>query len=114
MVNPVLKRALETWGEQAQMLMVVEEMSELMKEVLKNINRKKNNIAEIIEETADALVKTGLADAGYKYINLDDCWQSSLRTADGKLQGDLTRFPKGIKPLVAMYLEMVLLIMAYP
>ena len=35
------------------MLMVVEEMSELMKEVLKNINRKKDNIAEIIEETAD-------------------------------------------------------------
>ena len=53
MVNPVLKRALETWGEEAQMLMVVEEMSELMKEILKNINRKKNNVDEIIEETAD-------------------------------------------------------------
>ena len=53
MTNPVLKRALATWGEEAQMLMVVEEMSELMKEILKNINRKKNNIAEIIEETAD-------------------------------------------------------------
>lgn len=53
MTNPVLKRALETWGEEPQMLMVVEEMSELMKEILKNINRKKNNIAEIIEETAD-------------------------------------------------------------
>ena len=53
MTNPVLKRALETWGEEAQMLMVVEEMSELMKEILKNINRKKNNIDEIIEETAD-------------------------------------------------------------
>ena len=52
MVNPVLKRALESWGEQAQM-MVVEEMSELMKEILKNVNRKKDNIAEIIEETAD-------------------------------------------------------------
>ena len=37
MINPVLKRALQTWGEQPQMLMVVEEMSELMKEVLKNI-----------------------------------------------------------------------------
>lgn len=53
MVNPVLKRALETWGEEAQMLMVVEEMSELMKEILKNINRKKDNIAQIVEETAD-------------------------------------------------------------
>ncbi len=53
MINPILKRALKTWGEKAQMLMVVEEMSELMKEILKNINRKKNNISEIIEETAD-------------------------------------------------------------
>lgn len=53
MINPILKRALQTWGEQPQMLMVVEEMSELMKEVLKNINRKKDNIAAIIEETAD-------------------------------------------------------------
>ncbi len=53
MINPILKRALQTWGEQPQMLMVVEEMSELMKEVLKNINRKKDNVAAIIEETAD-------------------------------------------------------------
>ena len=27
MIDPVLKRALKTWGEQPQMLMVVEEMS---------------------------------------------------------------------------------------
>ena len=55
---------------------------------------------ELILEIANAMAKSGLADAGYKYVNLDDCWQSSLRTADGKLQGDLTRFPKGMKPLV--------------
>ena len=53
MIDPVLKRALQTWGEQPQMLMVVEEMSELMKEILKNISRKKDNIDAIIEETAD-------------------------------------------------------------
>ena len=53
MINNVLKRALNTWGEEAQMLMVVEEMSELIKEILKNINRKKDNVAEIVEETAD-------------------------------------------------------------
>ena len=53
MINPVLKRALETWGEQAQMLMVVEEMSELIKEILKNISRHKDNLDQIIEETAD-------------------------------------------------------------
>ncbi|MBE6454451.1 MAG: hypothetical protein E7017_06190 [Alphaproteobacteria bacterium] len=53
MINPILKRALETWGEQPQMLMVVEEMSELMKEILKNVSRHKDNIDQIIEETAD-------------------------------------------------------------
>ena len=64
-------------------------------------NTFRNSIDEnLIRDTADALVKTGLKDAGYIYVNLDDCWQSSLRTADGKLQGDLTRFPRGIKPLV--------------
>lgn len=47
------ERALKTWGKDAQMLQVIEEMSELTKEILKNINRKKDNIAEIIEETAD-------------------------------------------------------------
>ncbi|MBQ5883684.1 MAG: glycoside hydrolase family 27 protein, partial [Clostridia bacterium] len=54
----------------------------------------------LIKEIAVAMKKTGLLDAGYQYINLDDCWQSSLRTAEGKLQGDLTRFPRGIKPLI--------------
>lgn len=35
------------------MLMVVEEMSELTKEILKNVNRGKDNVAAIVEETAD-------------------------------------------------------------
>ena len=47
------ERALKTWGKEAQMLQVIEEMSELTKEILKNINRGKNNVSEIIEETAD-------------------------------------------------------------
>lgn len=68
MTNPVLKRALETWGEQAQMLMVVEEMSELMKEILKNINRKKNNIAEIIEETADVEIMLEQLKENYQIV----------------------------------------------
>lgn len=66
MIDPVLKRALKTWGEQAQMLMVVEEMSELMKEVLKNINRKKNNIDKIIEETADVEIMLEQLKENYK------------------------------------------------
>ena len=49
----IYKRALKTWGKEPQMLQVIEEMSELTKEILKNINRKKDNINELIEETAD-------------------------------------------------------------
>ena len=49
----IYKRALKTWGKEPQMLQVIEEMSELTKEILKNVNRKKDNIAELIEETAD-------------------------------------------------------------
>ncbi len=34
------------------------------------------NISEkLIQETASLLVSTGLAQKGYKYLNLDDCWQ---------------------------------------
>ncbi len=64
-------------------------------------NTFRNTIDEnLIKDIADAMKKTGLLEAGYNYVNLDDCWQSSMRTADGKLQGDLTRFPRGMKPLI--------------
>lgn len=55
---------------------------------------------DLILESAKAMVDSGLADAGYKYINLDDCWQSSMRDADGKLQGDLKNFSRGIPSLI--------------
>lgn len=47
------ERALKTWGKEPQMLQVIEEMSELTKEILKNVNRHKDNINELIEEAAD-------------------------------------------------------------
>ena len=49
----ILKKAIATWGKNAQLLMVLEEMSELQKEILKHVNRGKDNIDEIIDETAD-------------------------------------------------------------
>ncbi|MEV6527948.1 NPCBM/NEW2 domain-containing protein [Longispora sp. NPDC051575] len=52
-----------------------------------------------IRGAADALVSTGLAAAGYKYVNVDDCWQASTRDANGRLRGDPTRFPDGMKAL---------------
>lgn len=49
----IYERAIKVWGKEPQMLQVIEEMSELTKEILKNVNRKKDNIDELIEETAD-------------------------------------------------------------
>ncbi|MBO6289058.1 MAG: hypothetical protein IJ738_02655 [Alphaproteobacteria bacterium] len=57
--NELYKRALKDWGKEPQMMQVIEEMAELTKEILKNINRKKNNIAELIEETADVEIMLG-------------------------------------------------------
>lgn len=55
---------------------------------------------DLIRQTAAAMKETGLMEAGYQYLNLDDCWHSSLRDEKGRLQGDLTNFPSGIAQLV--------------
>ena len=57
--DELYKRALKDWGKEPQMMQVIEEMAELTKEILKNINRKKDNIAELIEETADVEIMLG-------------------------------------------------------
>ncbi len=54
----------------------------------------------VILGIAKAMKESGLSDAGYVYVNIDDCWQSSMRDENGKMQGDLTTFPHGIKWLV--------------
>jgi len=63
-------------------------------------NTFKNKISEsLIVEVADAMEKTGLAAAGYNHLNIDDCWQSASRDANGRLQSDLVTFPSGIAEL---------------
>ncbi|CAL5375138.1 unnamed protein product [Camellia sinensis] len=58
------------------------------------------NIEEkLIKQTADAMVSTGLADLGYKYINLDDCWGELNRDSEGNLVPKASTFPHGIKAL---------------
>lgn len=52
----ICKDALETWGKKAQIMMLLEEMAELQVEVVKNINRDKKNLEEIIGETADVYI----------------------------------------------------------
>ncbi len=57
------------------------------------------NINEtLIRASAEAMVSSGLAAAGYNYVNLDDCWASS-RNATGFIQADPVAFPSGMKAL---------------
>ncbi|XP_025802327.1 alpha-galactosidase 3 isoform X2 [Panicum hallii] len=58
------------------------------------------NINEtVIRETADALVSTGLAELGYSYVNIDDCWSYVKRGKKDQLLPDPKTFPSGIKAL---------------
>ena len=52
----------------------------------------------MIREMADVMVSSGMRDAGYEYVNLDDCWHGQ-RDADGNIQVDPERFPSGMQAL---------------
>jgi alpha-galactosidase len=58
------------------------------------------NINEtLIRQMADAMVSSGMRDAGYQYVVVDDCWFNPNRDAAGNLQGDPVRFPSGMRAL---------------
>jgi alpha-galactosidase len=54
--------------------------------------------AALIQRIADAMVSSGMKDAGYQYVNIDDCWHGE-RDTHGDIQPDAKRFPNGIKEL---------------
>ena len=53
---------------------------------------------QLIRQTADAMVSSGMKDAGYQYVNVDDCWHGS-RDEQGFIRPDPQRFPSGMKAL---------------
>lgn len=57
-----------------------------------------NISADLIRKTADLLVSTGLRDAGYVYLNMDDCWHGQ-RDSLGFIHPDTTRFPDDLSIL---------------
>lgn len=81
-------------------------------------NRKKSNLAltppmgwnswntfrcdglneQLVKDMADIISTNGMKEAGYEYVNLDDCWQIG-RYPDGRIMIDSVRFPSGIKAL---------------
>jgi alpha-galactosidase len=57
------------------------------------------NVSEtLIRQIADAMVSSGMKDAGYQYVVIDDCWQVS-RDKDGNIVVDPKRFSSGMKAL---------------
>jgi alpha-galactosidase len=57
------------------------------------------NVSEkLIMQMADAMVSSGMQNAGYEYIVIDDCWQVS-RDKNGEINEDKDRFPHGMKYL---------------
>jgi alpha-galactosidase len=51
-----------------------------------------------IMQTADAMVSSGMQNAGYEYIVIDDCWQIS-RDSLGFIVADSVKFPSGMNAL---------------
>ena len=54
---------------------------------------------QLIKDMADALIKSGMRDAGYNYIVIDDGWESMDRDSCGNLVPDPKKFPHGMKAL---------------
>jgi len=58
-----------------------------------------HNVSEdLIKSIADAMVGSGMKDAGYEYVIIDDHWQVG-RDENGNILADPDRFPSGIKGL---------------
>jgi alpha-galactosidase len=55
---------------------------------------------DLVREMADAMVSSGMRDAGYEYVVIDDCWQTG-RAPDGTIVADPVRFPSGMAALAA-------------
>lgn len=52
---------------------------------------------DVVKTVADAMVKSGLNDAGYDALIIDDLWHASARNADGTPKEDPAKFPNGMK-----------------
>ena len=53
---------------------------------------------ELIRQTADAMAESGMKEAGYQYVVIDDCWHGE-RDSLGFIHPDPQRFPSGMKAL---------------
>ena len=53
----------------------------------------------VVKAMADAFITSGMKDAGYEYVNLDDCWMDGRDSSTGKIKVSASKFPSGIAAL---------------
>ncbi len=58
----------------------------------------------MIKQIADAFISKGMAEVGYEYVNIDDCWAMGTRNSRGGLAADPQYFPNGMRA-VADYIH---------
>ncbi|MEU4896253.1 RICIN domain-containing protein [Streptomyces sp. NPDC044780] len=52
-----------------------------------------------VRQATDAMVSSGMRDAGYRYVVVDDCWFDPQRDTAGNLRANPTKFPSGMRAL---------------
>src|SRR4051812_44680810 len=51
----------------------------------------------LVLDTADAMIASGMRDAGYRYVVIDDAWHESARDDNGDLTENRWAFPHGLR-----------------
>jgi len=54
---------------------------------------------QLVRDIADSMVSSGMRDAGYQYVVIDDCWQGWRDGATSRIVPDPQRFPGGMRAL---------------
>jgi Alpha galactosidase A/Ricin-type beta-trefoil lectin domain/Alpha galactosidase C-terminal beta sandwich domain len=57
--------------------------------------------ANVIKAQADAMVSSGLKDAGYQYVNIDEGWWQGTRDSAGNITVDTNEWPGGMQAIAA-------------
>ncbi len=56
---------------------------------------------QIVKDTADFMASSGMRDAGYQYLTIDDCWMERSRDSEGRLVPEAAKYPHGLAELAA-------------
>ncbi|HXY41605.1 MAG TPA: putative Ig domain-containing protein [Vicinamibacteria bacterium] len=54
--------------------------------------------ADLLKQAADTLVESGMADFGYQYVNVDDCWMVKPGATDPQVSGEPRDAGGAIRP----------------